>query len=137
MLKPLLEASLLGPVVRHLRRRQFKNLLTEVPFYDYRIDVFAFSAKDDHTVAVELKLDKWRRAFEQALVYQLCADFSVVGLPDATALRADLGLFSASGIGVISISSAGRCRVILRPALSSVVRPHYRNELVSLLKEFA
>ena len=137
MAKPLFETSLLQPVLRHLRGRRFTRVLTEVPFYDYRIDVFGFSGSEDLTVGVELKLDKWRRAFEQALVYQLCVDLSLVALPNATALRADLDLFAGSGIGVISVSDSGRCRLIVPPIQSSVVRPHYRNELLQMLAEFA
>lgn len=132
-----LEAGLLAPVVRHLRRRGFRSLLTEVPFYDYRIDVFGYSSSDDLTVAVELKLDKWRRAFEQALVYQLCADLSFVVMPMASTLRVDAELLSESGVGLIGVTNAYRCRLLLPAQPSVVVRPHYRVDLLNLLREYA
>ncbi len=109
----------------------------EAPFYDYRIDIFGFSASDDRTVAIELKLRKWRRAFEQALVYQLCADLSFIAMPLAATPDLDLELFEEHGIGIIGVSSAARCRLVLPAARSSVVRSHYRRELLHLLKEFA
>lgn len=137
MPKPLLEMSLLSPVLRHLRRRKFRTLLTEVPFYDYRIDVFGFSATQNLTVAIELKLENWRRAFQQALIYQLCADLSFVAMPQANVSRLDLGLFAANGVGVIGVSLTQGCRAILPAVSSAVVRPHYRSDLVHLLKEFA
>ena len=137
MPKPLLEANLAEPVVRHLRRRRFGVLLMEAPFYDYRIDIFGFSVSDDQTVAIELKLRKWRRAFEQALVYQLCADLSFIAMPLGVTPDLDLDLFAGHGIGIIGVSETARCRLVLPAAPSSVVRPHYRRELLHLLKEFA
>ncbi|GAG43766.1 unnamed protein product, partial [marine sediment metagenome] len=56
-------------------------------FYEYRIDLFAFSQKLDVTIAVELKLHRWRRALEQSLLYQLCADFVFIALPAPTIAR--------------------------------------------------
>jgi hypothetical protein len=137
MPKPLLEEGLLEPIVRHLHRRRFRSLLTEVPFYDYRIDVFAFSARDDVTVAVELKLKKWRRAFEQALVYQLCADLCFVAMPNLAAQSVEQEMLAEMGIGLISVSNAGRCRMVLPAIPSSVIRPHYRSELLDMLTKFS
>ncbi len=132
-----LEASLAEPIVRHFRRQRFNTLLREAPFYDYRIDVFGFSSTDDLTVAIELKLAKWRRAFEQALIYQLCADQVFVAMPQEAIPSIDLDQFRENGIGLISISNADRCRLIIPATPSSVVRSHYRDQLVHLLKEFA
>lgn len=137
MPKRLLEANLAAPVARHLRRRRYRSLLMEVPFYDYRIDIFGFSASDDRAVAIELKVRNWRRAFEQALAYQLCADFSFVAMPLPATPHLDLDLFSEYGIGIIGVSESDRCQLVLPAAPSSVVRVHYRRELLDLLKEFA
>ena len=70
MLTYLRESSLEGPVIRHLQQLSFHTLLREAPFYDHRIDLLAFSAAEGTSVGIELKLSKWRRALEQALVYQ-------------------------------------------------------------------
>jgi hypothetical protein len=137
MPKRLREATLAEPVARHLRRRRFRVLLMEAPFFDRQIDIFGFCASDDTTVAIELKLTKWQRALDQALIYQLCADFSFVAMPQAAVQSVDLDLFAEHGIGVIAVSNSKRCKVILPAAHSRVVRGHYRRELLQLLKEFA
>ncbi len=58
------ESSLYDPVSRYVRRRNFRWQHPEVQFYAYSIDLYAFSRVDDLTIAVELKLLKWKRAFE-------------------------------------------------------------------------
>jgi hypothetical protein len=118
----------------------YRAVFTEMPFYDYRIDVFAFSERLDASVAVELKLTKWKRAFEQALIYQLCADQAFVAVPKETVPRVDAGLLKQHGIGLIGVSRAGgswRCRVVVPARASEVVRPHYRSDLLALLSEFS
>jgi hypothetical protein len=89
------------------------------------MDLYGFSRKLGLTVAIELKLFKWQRAIKQALLYQLCADLVYVAVPQETVPRVDLGQLEAIGIGLISVSAA-RCREILSPVASPLVRPHYR-----------
>lgn len=128
------EAYLEGPVSRHLRRRRFRALYKEAPFYDYRIDIFGFSASDRSCIAVELKLTRWQRAFEQALVYQLCADYSYVAMPKDALRRVPLDGFREHGVGLIAVSGIG-CQIIVPAQFSPVVREPYRTTLIQLLQE--
>ena len=128
------ESSLLKPLATYARNRGFNCQRSEVPFYEYRIDFFGFSPREDLTFAVELKLTKWRRALEQSLIYQLCADLVYIALPEATALRVEIGLLGEHGIGLLSVSDSGRCKEVLRAARSDVVRCHYREEYIDILK---
>ena len=86
------------------------------------------------TVAVELKLRKWRRAVEQALVYQLCSDYVFVAVPAATAKRIDLDEFHAYGIGLLSVTGY-RCVQELPAALSEVLNPNYKAAYMTMVKE--
>ena len=130
------EASLDAPVARHLRRRRYRTLFREAPFHDYRIDIFGFCAAEDACVAVELKLTKWQRAFEQALVYQLCADYSYVAMPQIVVGRVAIGEFCEYGVGLIGVSERG-CRIIVPAQRSKLVRPWYRDALLTRLSERA
>jgi hypothetical protein len=106
-----------------------------VPFYEHRIDIYAFSPRDKSTIAVELKLTKWRRALEQALLYQLCADFVFIALPTSAAQRVDCLLLHELGVGVIAVGDTGRCSIVVDSLKSRVVRPHYRASYVAGLRE--
>ena len=68
------ESALTDPIAAYVRRKSFRLQTRELQFYEYRIDLFAFSRLLGLTIAVEMKLLRWRRAVEQALLYQLCAD---------------------------------------------------------------
>ena len=128
------ESSLLEPVRRHLYRKGVRHLESELQFFDYRLDVYGYSKACDSTFAVELKLKRWRRAFEQALIYQLCADFVSLALPATGASLVDADLLRKHGIGLISVQSARRCIRLIEPAQSRAIRPGYRRFYVDLVQ---
>jgi hypothetical protein len=128
------EADLLGPISSYARRQGYTRQLPEMQFYEYRIDLYALSRRTGLTVAVELKLHKWRRALEQALLYQLCADLVFIAMPEDALSRIDRDLISASGIGLIGVSERG-CQLAEPARQSAEVRQYYKQVYVDLLKE--
>ncbi len=129
------ESGLLGPVATYMRRKGFRFQYPELPFYEYSIDLYAYSQLKNLTVAVELKLYDWHRAFEQALLYQLCSDWVFVAMPKRSFERIDLALLARHRIGLLTVSDLGRCHQRLAPAYSKVVRSQYRNEYIEILKK--
>ena len=121
---PTRESMLLPPVQRYFSHAYCKRA-TEVPFYDHRIDLYGYSPSTDCSIAVELKLRKWRRAFQQALVYQLCSDYVFIAVPEATAHRIDVDRLREYGIGLLSISD-DRCSEDLPAASSPVLNARYK-----------
>ena len=75
------EQDLLLSVARYFRNQTFSLQLEEVPFYEYRMDMYGYSRRENLTVAVELKLKKWTRAMEQGILYQLCSDLVYIAMP--------------------------------------------------------
>ena len=128
------EAALLSPVRRSLQYRGFAAQREEVQFFEYSIDLYAFDVRADSTVAVELKLAKWMRAFEQALIYQLCADRVYLALPMAAARKVDRPLLEEHGLGLIGVQPGPRCKILLPAAQSTVVMPSYRRFYIDLVK---
>ena len=118
------ESELLGPVSKFIRHRSYHRQAQEVSFYEYRIDLYAFSRKLGNAVAVELKLKRWTRAVEQALVYQLCAEHVYVALPNSEAALVPTGLLLEHGIGLIAVGET-RCRELVSPQRSIAYRPDY------------
>lgn len=129
------ESSLLDPVRGTMRRKGYRRQQPEMQFFDYRIDLYGYAASMSCTVAIELKLKKWMRAFEQALIYQLCADYVYIALPALAAQLVDTRLLCEHGVGLISVQTGPRCQILLPASLSAVVEPDYRDYYVDLLKE--
>lgn len=131
----LKEAALLKPVSGNLRRRGYRCQRDEVQFFEYSMDVYGYAKKSDSTTAVELKLHRWMRAFEQALVYQLCADFVYLAMPIKSAARVEIPLLKRHGLGLIGVHPGRRCATLLEAEQSTVVMPSYRDFYIRLMQE--
>lgn len=127
------EVELAAPVARYLRNKAFGLQDSEVPFYEYRMDVYGYSESKNLTVAVELKLKRWPRAVEQALLYQLCSDLVYIAMPETEVRRVDVEELEKHGLGLIAVGQK-RCREVVKPKLSSVLHTYYKNEYVSMLQ---
>lgn len=127
------ESLLLKPVAEYFRRKSFRWQREELPFYEHRVDLYGFSRVNELTVAVELKLYKWQRAFEQAILYQLCADNVYIAMPVNSIGRVDIDLLKTHGIGLLAIWNSGRCRKILCSEQSKVVCENYKDIYVDIL----
>ena len=128
------ERDLVPSVARYLRNRTFSRQLEEVPFFEYRMDMYGYSRRNDLTVAVELKIHKWTRAVEQALLYQLCSDLVYIAMPSKTMTAVELTVLDEHGLGLLSVE-AHRCRQVLSARPSSVLRKHYRKQYLALVCE--
>lgn len=129
------ESALLEPVRGNLRRRGYRRQRAEVQFFEYSMDLYAYAAAIKRTTAVELKLNRWMRAFEQAMIYQLCADLVYLALPMRAAERVERPLLEQYGLGLIGVHSEPRCVVLLEARQSTVVMPSYRDFYVRLMQE--
>lgn len=128
------ERDLRPPVARFLRNQSFCRQLEEVPFYEHRMDVYGYSRRHDLTVAIELKLRRWVRAVEQAILYQLCSDLVYIAMPANSTLRVDLEVLDEYGLGLISVRK-NCCRRVLPARPSTVLRTHYRERYLALVSE--
>ena len=127
------EEELLAPVRRYAKRKGFTAQFAELPFFDYRIDLYAVSRPSGDTIAVELKMKNWRRALHQALIYQLCSDYVFIALPVTKAGIVDTTELSKHGVGLILVGLDRRCRLALDAVRSSEVREYYRRPYVEML----
>lgn len=115
-----------------MRKRGYSQIGDEVSFYDLRVDLYGYSPANDKTVAIELKLARWRRAFVQAIQYTLCADVSYIALPASVIPRVDTALLAAHGLGLLSVLRYS-CEEILAPNSKGFVRDDYRDQMIDQL----
>jgi len=129
------ESQLLEPVARFAKRKGFGLQSVELPFYKYRIDLYGFSHKNDATVAIELKLKNWKRAVEQTMIYQLCADLVYIAMPEISARRVDKSELESNGIGLIGVRDSGTCTCVVLAKRHVEVHLPYRQLQIKYLKE--
>lgn len=127
------EEELRDSVSSYAKRKGFTHQYRELPFYDYRIDIYGLSRPRGETIAIELKLKDWRRALYQAMIYQLCSDFVFIALPETKAQKIDHAELAKHGVGLIVVGEHGRCRTSLEATRSTEVREHYRREYTNML----
>ena len=129
------ESSLLKPVVGYIKRKGFRLQASELPFYQRSVDIYGFSMANNKTIAIELKLHKWKKAVEQALLYQLCADEAYIAMPKKFIGRVNLDFLTKYGIGLITVSETGRCIKVIEAKQSSVLRIGYKNDHIDYLQK--
>ncbi len=76
----------------------------EVKMLSKFIDLVAYNPVDDGVIAIEAKLSGWRRAFQQAMTYRICADDVYIAIPAGISHRVDMELLKRYGIGLIIAS---------------------------------
>lgn len=135
MMRHRKEVELREPVARYFHRKGYRWQATELQFYEYNIDIYGFSNNVNRTVSIELKIENWRRAFEQSLVYQLCSDLVFMALPKESVHLVDQKLLQSEGLGLLSVGISGRCQVILEPSLSIVMSNNYKHRNIELLMQ--
>lgn len=127
------EDELCELVSKYAKRRGFTRQVRELPFFEYKIDLYGFSKPTGDTIAIELKLKNWRRALYQTLIYQLCSDYVFMALPETNVRIVDEAELARHGVGLIAVGPHGRCRVCLEAARSTEVRDHYREQYTEML----
>lgn len=128
------EKYLLSPVSNYLRENGFVLQKQELKFYDYKIDIYGFSLDKNLSIAIELKLNNWRKAIKQALIYQLCSDLVFIAMPYFNYKNINMEQLINHGIGLITVNENGCCEELIKSSISKVVHKHYKEEYLNILK---
>ena len=94
-----MEEQLVEIVCNHFRNIGYE-VKREVRLESKFMDIVA---KKEKTIAIEVKVSDWKRAFQQALTYRFGADFVYVAMPEQVIHRIDSEAFEEKGIGILSI----------------------------------
>lgn len=99
------ETDLIAPLVKTYAAKGYRAY-AEVQLSTRWIDVLLVHEISKETVAIELKLTNWRKAYKQAKVYPIAADYVYVGMPEQYVHRAldHCDYFEELGIGLLSIN---------------------------------
>jgi hypothetical protein len=127
----LSEDDLRQPVHEFLEKKGFM-VLDERRLFSRKIDVIG--RRRSEVVTVELKLNNWKDAIEQARLNQRVSDYSYIALQDPLG-RFGSGLFIEAiqnGIGVLSVN--GVASETLRPRRSPAIQKLLRRSFLASLR---
>ena len=102
----------------------------EVPLLEKRIDIVGINPSG-HIIAIEAKVEKWKKALSQAMVYRLCADEVYIAIWHEYLHRVNRDLLSKFGIGLIEVN--GSADICLKANPSRKPQLNVRNQLLSTL----
>jgi hypothetical protein len=106
------ERRLVSETERYFQDMKFTTV-REVPLFENRIDLVIYNRRLTSIIAVEVKVDKWFRALQQAVLYRMCADKVYVALSEEFVHRVDMPLMEKYGVGLLSVN--GSLNEILPP----------------------
>ena len=99
------EYQLVASAYRKLRRKLGHTVGCNVPILGRSADLVYIDGIN--LVAVEFKLENWRRAIAQARDHRLAADYAYVCMPKRTLTREMLSALIAAGVGLRFYSARG------------------------------
>jgi len=123
----------ISTVVEKFMLEQNFDVFRQVPLITRRIDLLCVSRESKDIVAIEVKVKNWKKAFQQAVIYRLCADEVYVALWHKYAHRANLDLFESCGIGLLKVNNSvevtqpARKNGMVQPSLKEGVKVYVLN----------
>lgn len=117
--------------VTDMYRTMGLSTVDEVPMLEKRIDLVVPDGEE--IIAIESKVENWRRAFKQAINYRLCADKVFIAVWHEFAHRVDEDLLTDSGIGLIVVG--GSTRVVLDSHRNWEIHQSVRDRVLAHLTE--
>jgi hypothetical protein len=106
------ESKLVSETEEYFKDMKLKTV-REVPLFENRIDIVVHDKHLSSIIAVEVKVDKWYRALQQAVLYRICADSVYVALSEEFVRRVDVPLMEKYGVGLLSVN--GSIKEIIHP----------------------
>ncbi|MBM7866989.1 hypothetical protein GTO89_05065 [Heliobacterium gestii] len=127
------EIDLIAPVVKSFSDRGYRAY-AEVKLSSRWIDVYLINENTFETIAIELKLTNWKKAYQQAKVYPLVADYVYIGMPEKYVHRAldNIDLFKKLGVGILSVSQ--EVIEVLEPQQSTILSQNVKREVIGKLE---
>ena len=120
------EEDLKNYFVDYLEKKNI-SYRTEVGILECRIDVVG--RKRQKLYAYELKIYQWKKAIQQAILYQLFVDYSYIVLFKENLHRLKIKKCKELGLGVFSLDSQGKLTRIVLPKKSVIINPSLYKQL--------
>lgn len=84
----------------------------------FYVRISKFDTDEFKLIAVEVKLSKWKEAFNQATYYKKFADYSLVALYEKYIKNVNLQLFRDNNIGLITVDNNLEFDILRKPKIN-------------------
>ena len=105
---------------------------TEVPMLSKRIDMLCLNLKTNDIIAVEAKLQKWKRALQQALTYRVCSEHVYIAIHHDFSHRVDRELLQKKGVGLIVVNQ-NEVTIPIEPSESMITHHRIKEDVMSFM----
>ena len=120
----------LYPKIESLLEKQGYRYYKEVKVLTRSIDIIAIRKKK--VVAIEIKVENWKRAFQQALTCRLCAHEVYIAIWKDYQHRIPTNLLKKYRIGLIVVSEE-KAQVMYKSRKSKVIHKTVMNKMLSMI----
>lgn len=103
----VLEKEMFSALKSYFNAKNFE-VYEEVRFFSKKIDIICINKDSEEIIAVEMKVKKWKKALQQSLINQVCADKVYVAFwhENIEAIKKCRDLFEKYGVGVLEVNSS-------------------------------
>lgn len=120
----------LFPAVEYHYQREGYNVEREVPMRNKVIDIVC--QNNEEVIAIEVKVQNWRKALRQAIIYQLCANRTYVALYHKFSGRVRSHFFFRYGVGLIEVD--GSIDIRIESKKNVALSPFYQEAIIQCLE---
>lgn len=100
------EADMVNIIKAFFEKEGFK-VVTEVPMLSKRIDVVCLEKEMQDIIAIEAKLQNWKRGLQQASTYRIGSDLVYLAIQRDFSHRVDKNLLRKMSVGLIVVDQNG------------------------------
>lgn len=100
------EADMVDMIRSFLEKQEFR-VATEVPMLSKKIDIVCIDPGKLHIIAIEVKMQEWRRGLQQAITYRICSDFVYLAIHRTFSHRVDKKLLQEMSVGLMVVDRNG------------------------------
>ena len=123
------EADMVGILKVFFEKEGFK-VVTEVPMLSKRIDVVCLEKKTQDIIAIEAKLQNWKRGLQQASTYRIGSDFAYLAIQRDFSHRVDKNLLQKMSVGLIAVDQNG-VEILFEAPEHMIVHQRIRETIIS------
>lgn len=123
------ESEMVGMIKTFFEERGFK-VVTEVPMLSRRIDVVCINPQEDCVIAIEAKLQNWKKGIRQASTYRVGSDLVYLAIHREFSHRVNRKLLREARVGLIIVDQK-EVEICDSAPNHQIIHDRIRGEIVS------
>lgn len=123
------EADMVDAIKTFFEQEGFR-VITEVPMLSKRIDVVCLEKETQQIIAIEAKLQNWKRGLQQASTYRIGSDSVYLAILRNFSHRVNKRLLRKMSVGLIVVDQRG-VEILFEAPEHTIVHQRIREDIIS------